>query len=180
MLNLYTETTVQINPSTPASLKQIELPSKYTSDRKSRSSISSTTPNSRIFAKDEKSFANQFLASQGSIYSRQTKVYPRTFLWRVLDNGYTLQIQCADLARSASDQKEAHLTLSLEFQHSIIPAGVAFSDAEKGDVLYVFVITARKELYTLPVPTNAFKSFDNEPGQVVHWCHSETPSSFTI
>lgn len=179
MLSLHIEDAVPIKPPTPSSLILIDLPSSRDPGNKHRSpkeTLGQTVPQ----AKDEETFVKQCLAASGSIYCRQAKTYPRLFLWRVINEGHLLQIQSADTARSASDRKEAHLTLSLSFQNSILPAGVAFADTDRGDALFVFAVTASKELYTLSLNTSFFKSVDSIPENVQEWCSVQSPSSFTI
>ena len=91
-----------------------------------------------------------------------------------------LEIQCADLARSEHDQKEAHLTLSFEFQESIISGGVAFSDADNSGFLWIFVITSNRELHTLSLPTEVFRKEKAIAPDVRQWCRTVVPSSFMI
>ena len=142
MLNLYTETTFQAKPSTPSSLVRVQVPRSDGSYR----NRPFEDPSRQVFPKNEKAYAAEVLSSQTSLYSRQKKAYPRTFHWKVVDNDHALQVQCADLARAADDTQEAHLTLSLEFQDKIIPSGVVFSDTEKEDVLYAFIVTHRPSM----------------------------------
>ena len=178
MLNLYTETNFPVKASTPGSLHHIELPSKNPSEIKNQ-------PQKRrrdrlVRTSDEQTFAKQYLASASSIYFRHTKTYPRTFLWRVLRDSRSLEIQCADTARSASDQKEAHLTLSLDFPNAILPSGVALADGDRGDIISIFVLTESRELYTLSLHTNFFQSAQSIPEDVSTWCHIESPSALTF
>jgi nuclear pore complex protein Nup160 len=181
MLSLYRPTPFQVKPYTPSSLISHEIPTQDGSYRRSRLSTS-TTPNQDLtrLAKDEKSFSKHYLATQSSIYFRRSKAYPRSFLWKVVNEDKVLEIRCADLARSEHDQKEAYLTLSFEFRDSIIPGGVALSDADNTDVLWIFVITSDRELHTLSLPTEAFRDSKAITGDTRTWCRTEVPSSFMI
>lgn len=181
MLNLYRATPFQIKPSTPSSIIRHEIPSQDGSHRRLRfpSSPGPSGDQTRL-AKDEKSFGEQYLATQSSIYFRRTKTYPRSILWKVINEDKSLEIRCADLARAEHDQKEAHLTLSFEFQDSITPGGVALADADNADVLWVFVITSSRELHTLSLPTDVFRNSKALAGDIRQWCRTVVPSSFVI
>jgi nuclear pore complex protein Nup160 len=181
MLNLYRATPFQVKPSTPFSLISHEIPSQDGLHRRSKFSASAKSPGDRTrLAKDEESFGKQYLATQSSIYFRRFKAYPRSFLWKVVNDDKVLEIRCADLTRSEHDQKEAHLTLSFEFQDSIISGGVALSDADNADVLWIFVVTSNRELHTLSLPTEVFRNDKALTGDIRPWCRTVVPSSFTI
>lgn len=184
MLNLYTETALQAKPSTPSSLVRIQVPRSDGSYR----NRPVEDPNRQVFPKNEKAYAAEFLSSQTSLYFRQRKAYPRTFLWKVVDSDHVLQIQCADLARAADDTQEAHLTLSLEFQDKIIPSGVVFSDTEQEDVLYAFVVAHKSsslrgdqyELHTIAIPSNYFRKATNVQKDTKKWCSTYLSSGFVM
>jgi nuclear pore complex protein Nup160 len=183
MLNLYTEITFQAKPSTPASLVRVQVPRLDGSYR----NRPVEDPNRQVFPKNEKAYAAEVLSSQTSLYFREKKAYPRTFLWKVVDSDHVLQVQCADLARAADDTQEAHLTLSLEFQDKIIPSGVVFSDTEQEDVLYAFVLTHKPsairdahELHTIAIPSSYFRNATNIQKDAKKWCSTYEPSSFSM
>jgi nuclear pore complex protein Nup160 len=182
MLNLYVETAVHLAPSTSDSVTTLSLPSanslQILPSRPAPPRVRS--PATLIQAKDEASHAQQYLASEGSIYFRHEKAYPRSFIWRVVEGNKTLEIQCADLARSEHEHDEALLTVRFEVQDLIVPGGVAFSDTENQDVLHVFIITSQKELHTLAVPLDFFRNADKSRGASRRWCKTFVPSSFVI
>lgn len=181
MLGLYAETAVHLAPSqsypvitislSPASNSQI-LP-RTTSPRARHSAVPAP-------AKDEATYAKQYLTSQGSVYFRSVKAYPRTFLWRVLDGSKVLELRCTDLVRSEHETDEALLTVCFEVPDPILPGGVALSDAEDQNVLHAFIITSQKELHTLALPLNLFRDDSNSIADSRRWCKSFVPSSFII
>jgi nuclear pore complex protein Nup160 len=181
MLNLYRATPFQVKPSTPSSLIFHEIPSQDGSYRRSKLSTSTRSAGDQNrLAKDEKSFGQQYLATASSIYFRRSKAYPRSFLWKVVNEDRVLEVRCADLARSEHDQKEAHLTLGFEFHDPIISGGVALSDADNADILWIFVITSNRELHTLSLPTEVFRNNKVITGDIRPWCRTVVPSSFMI
>jgi nuclear pore complex protein Nup160 len=179
MLNLYTETAFQVNPVTPASVVQLRVPRKNGSY--DRSKYTANKPlDGKAHTRDEQSYSSHHLASQSSIYFRQAKSYPRTFYWRVVNNGRVLEIQCADLARSESDTKEAYTTLQFEFQDQIAPNSVAFADLETAHELHVFVCT-KNEVFNLLIPTLAFRDpslLHND--NLSQWCQPVESSTLAI
>ena len=181
MLSLYRATPFQVQPYTPSSLTSHEIPSHDGTYRRSKFSASAKSPpNPTRLARDEKAFSRHYLATQSSIYFRRSKAYPRSFLWNVVNDDRILEIRCADLARSEHDQKEAYLTLSIEFQDSIMSGGVALADADNADVLWVFVITTSRELHTLSLPTEGFRNNRVTTSDVRPQCRTVVPSSFMI
>ena len=181
MLNLYVETVVHLTPPTSnlvitrpvSSASSLQILPRPAPSR----ARTSATPGQ---AKDELSYAQRYLASQGSVYFRCAKAYPRTFIWRVLDGNKTLELRCADLARSEHESHEALLTISFEVQDGIVPGGVELSDTEDQDVLHAFIITTRKELHTLAVPLDFFRNAEESKVDSRKWCKTFVPSSFTI
>ncbi len=181
MLNLYVETAVHLAPSTYNSVVTLSLPSASSLQLLSRT----TSPHAGksvipTRARDEATHVEQFLASQGSIYFRRAKTCPRTFIWRVLEGNKILEIRCADLARSEHELDEALFTVRFEVQDLIIPGGIALSDTEDQDGLHIFIVTSKKELHTLAVPLDFFRSAEVSKGDSRRWCKTFVPSSFTI
>ncbi len=181
MLNLYVETAIHLTPPTSDLVITRPIPSASSLQILPRpgSSRARTSPTPGQ-AKDGVSYSQQFLASQGSVYFRCGKAYPRTFIWRVLDSNRVLELRCADLARSEHEPREALLTIRLEVQNGIAPGGVELSDTEDQDVLHVFIITTHKELHTLAVPLDFFTNAENSKADSRKWCKTFVPSSFTI
>lgn len=102
---------------------------------------------------DEESYARKHLATEGSVFSRPKSRAPRTFLWRVLNDRHTLELQCIDLAQDRRHLgseccSDSWLTFRISLSDAIIPRGVALADDEARDALDVFVITP-KGLYTV-------------------------------
>lgn len=169
MLTLYQEIAFAATPPTSASLLEFQIPRKDGSYDKSKFSKNHAKER-ESYIKDEASYSSHFLASQSSIYFRQAKTYPRTFLWKVVSDGRALQVRCADLARGEDEQQEAYITLSFVFQDDISPSGVSLADFDTGDELYVFVCTRGKEIFSLQIPTTAFQAPDAISNDVAQWC----------
>ena len=180
MLNLYTETAFAVVPATAASLVNVQIPRKNGSyDRSKFPSAKSSA--AKAFTKDERTYSSHLLATQSSIYFRESKKYPRTFHWDVVSDGKVLQIQCADFARSEGDTKEAYNTLRFEFQDRILHRGVTFADQEGGEEIHAFVCTEKNEIFDLRIPTSAFrdsKVLQND--NLRQWCQPLDSSSLGI
>lgn len=179
MLTLYAETALHVTPFTSDSVITLSIPpagSLRPFSRTSRVKGSSLATQAR----DEATYIKQFLASQGSLYFRHAKKYPRSFVWRVLDEGKILELRCADLARSKHETSEAFLTVRFEVQDAILPGGIALSDTEDQEMLHIFLVTSQKELHTLAVPFNLFRNAESAQADSRTWCKTFVPSSFTI
>ncbi|OAP54504.1 hypothetical protein AYL99_10952 [Fonsecaea erecta] len=180
MLNLYTETAFQVTPAAADSVTHLRVPRKNGLYDKTKSA-STRAENGRASRNDQSSYFSQFLASQSSIYFRASKTYPRTFYWKVVNNGKVLQIQCADFARSEADLNEAYLTIQFEFQDQIIPRGVTFADLENLDEISIFVCTDKNEIFNLRVPMRAFHdSRILQSENLNQWCQPLESSTLGI
>ncbi|KIW82701.1 hypothetical protein Z517_05728 [Fonsecaea pedrosoi CBS 271.37] len=180
MLNLYTETAFQVTSATPDSVIRLQVPRKNGSFEKPKSA-STRSENTRAWSKDQHSYASHILASQGSIYFRASKTYPRSFYWKVVNNGRVLLVQCADFARSEGDVNEAYFTVRFEFQDPIIPRGVTFADLESLDEISAFVCTDKNEIFNLRLPTSAFRDpriLQSE--NLTQWCQPLESSALGI
>lgn len=129
---------------------------------------------------DEESYARKHLASEASVYFRRKSRFPRSFLWRVLDDRRLLEVQCVDLVQQRSDsQKEGSLTFHIELPADIVRGGVAFADPEETDALEVFVLTTSNELFTITLKRDLLARdtppTDFDPASVVK---KYAPSSF--
>ncbi|KAL1966499.1 hypothetical protein VTN77DRAFT_4421 [Rasamsonia byssochlamydoides] len=180
MAKIYKETKVDVRPIAPNAVVDIQIPTQETTQRRARFSISSVTTQDIPSIKDEDDFARRYLATQGSLYFRRRKVYPRTFLWRVVDDSKVLEIQSADLVRGSIENHEANLMLRFDFQEAILPSGVALADTEEHEVLNVFVLTASRRLHTLTLRPEFFRRASSIDENVSDWCKACTPSPLTF
>ncbi|KAI9761401.1 MAG: 60S ribosomal protein L35 [Chaenotheca gracillima] len=175
------ETRLNLEPSFPRSTIAIRLPANGAANHSAR------TPQRRILhgidlptADDESSFAKRNLASASSIYFRQNKKHPRSFLWRVLDDGKVLSIQSVDLSKSSDQERDAALTLRLTFSSPIRPGGVCFADSADREPFSVFVLTASNDLYTLTLRPDFFRKSSATENNVEDWCKTYLSTSFSF
>jgi len=179
-LALFKETRIDLEPTSPGSTLHIQIPAHGQSHRSSWLT-QQRRPESNIGApEDEDAFARRHLATSGSVYFRQNKNYPRSFLWRVLEDHKLLELRSIDLTKSEHDRHEATLTLRLAFANPIRTGGVVLSDREDHDALSAFVLTKRNEFYTLTLHPDAFCRAAVTEGNVQDWCKSFVPASFSI
>ncbi|OKL60069.1 hypothetical protein UA08_04475 [Talaromyces atroroseus] len=182
MAKIYKETKVDVRPVEASAVVDIQIPTQENAQRRVRLSLSSGAAHDDIIGiKDDEDFAKRYLATQGSVYFRQRRVYPRTFLWRVVNENKVLEIQSTDVSKSTIDHNEANLVLRLDFQEAILPSGVALADTEDHDVLNVFVLTSSRRLYTIALRPEFFRRASSIDENIQDWCKSFTPSplSFT-
>lgn len=180
MAKIHKETKVDVRPIAPNAVVDIQIPTQETAQRRARFSISSVTAQDIPSIKDEDDFARRYLATQGSLYFRRRKAYPRTFLWRVVDDNKVLEIQSADLVRGGIEHHEANLMLRFDFQEAILPSGVALADTEEHEVLNVFVLTASRRLHTLALRPEFFRRASAIDENILDWCKACTPSPLTF
>lgn len=179
MAKIYKDTRVDLRPFSSATVANIQVSTSESAFRRPRFSIS-TAPDNVPIAKDEDEFARRYLATQSAVYFRKRRTYPRTFIWRVVNDNKVLEIQCADLAKSGTEHFEYNVTLRLNFQEQILPSGVALADSEEHEVLNVFVITASKQLHTLALRPEFFRRPESVDENVADWCKTCTPAPLSF
>ncbi|QIX02526.1 hypothetical protein AMS68_008043 [Peltaster fructicola] len=107
-------------------------------------------PYDEISGLDEEAYSKKHLASEASVFFRESSHNPRSILWRVLDGRQLLELQSVDLVQVRQQAKhESCLTFHVSFSAAIIPGGVALADSQASDALEVFVVTSANELYTI-------------------------------
>lgn len=180
MAKAYKENKIDFRPFARNVAVDIPIPTHENDNSRARFTIASGSPRNTLPIKDEDDYAKRFLATQGSIYFRRRRIYPRTFSWRVVNDNKILEIQAADLTRSSHDPHEASLQLRFEFQDGIIPSGVALADAEDHEVLNVFVLTRTNRLYTLSLRPEFFRRVASIDENITDWCRSYIPAPLTF
>jgi len=177
-LCLFKETRVDLEPTNPGSVIQIQLPSTSTFIRSSRSQRrvlkSSTT------YQNEETFSKGCLASSSSIYFGHSKKYPRSFLWRTLEDNKVLELRSVDLVKSDREHKEATQILRFGFPSTVQPGCVALADTEDQNSLSVFVLTKGNELYTLNLRRDFFCHAAASDDGIEKWCKVFRPPTFSI
>lgn len=121
---------------------------------------------------DESTFAREHLATDASVYFRPDGRYPRSFLWRLLDDRKALEIQSVDLSEDVKEKTEALLTLVLRFPAAIRPFCIGFADSEDKDAIDIFAITTTNELWTLTLLKDYFVRLKSTEDMPPGWCKS--------
>lgn len=175
----YKETRLDLDPATQGSTIAIRLPAYGASAWPSKTGQKRAHITELPISEDENAFKSRHLASAGSIYHRSYHTSPRSFLWRVLEDGKVLSIRAVDITKQR-DSLDANLTLRLSFPNSIKPSCIAFSDSKEHDVLTVFVLTESKHLYTLNLRPEYFRRPSSTEDNVGDWCKSYLSSAFAF
>jgi hypothetical protein len=176
---LYREARLNVEPAFPGSTIAFNLPATSLSTFGTRTSAKRTVIQEQYADQDEDAFTRRHLATDGSMFFRQHHAYPRSFLWRVLDNRKMLEIQSADLDHGEGDRFEANLTLLLQFPSPIRPFCIALAESIDRDALTVFAITTANELYVLTIHRDFFISPAASEQDIENWCKRAEPALFS-
>ncbi|KAF4971064.1 hypothetical protein FSARC_2012 [Fusarium sarcochroum] len=147
---LFKETRVNLEPPTSSSVVTIRVPSNSIHSRNHRKPARENT------VEDETTFRLRNLASLSSIYHRQWHDTPRSFLWRILEDGTLLSIRAVDVCKK-TQVADSPLVLNFHFSVPIQPGCVAFSDPEEHDSLCVFVLDQAYQLYSFTLRPDLFR-----------------------
>ncbi|KAF2761656.1 hypothetical protein EJ05DRAFT_507300 [Pseudovirgaria hyperparasitica] len=187
--HLYKEIRLDLEQFQRHSTIAITLPSSNAASFLSRSQHKRTILNENFVEQDENAFARRHLASEGSVFFRSLNKYPRSFLWRLLDDRKVLEIRSVDPTRDISRAKsrekegthpEAFLTFLLAFPTAIKPFGIALADLEDRDAIAVFAITTSNEIYTITLAKTFFSKPEASEQDPSEWCKIHTPTSFSF
>lgn len=176
---LYKEARLNIEPAFPGSTIAFTLPSSSLSTFGARPSVKRSVVTEQYADQDEDAFTRRNLASDGSMFFRRHHPYPRSFLWRVLDNKKMLEIQAVDIDHDFSDKFEANLTLLLQFPSPIRPFCVALAEPSDRDALTIFAITTANELYTITLHRDFFTNPAASEQDIETWCKRSEPALFS-
>ena len=176
-LYLTNETRVDLDPPTPPSLIQIQLPSTNAFGRIARSER--RVVNSVPTYDDEDTFSRSCIASASSIHFGKSRRHPRNFLWRVREDSKVLELRSADLSKGERETREATLTLQLGFLGTIRHGCVSFAD-DGQDILSAFVLTKGNDLFTLSIPVDFFCNATASEKDVDSWCKTFKPATFSM
>lgn len=146
MQYLFKETRLNLEPP-PSSVVTVRLPGSERSQRKAANGLP---------AEDETAFQSKNLASASSIYHRKHHDSPRSFLWRVLEDGKVLSVRAVDVCRK-NRAADAPLVLNFHFATPIQPDCVAFADSVEHDALCFFVLDQSYHLWTFTLRPDQFR-----------------------
>ena len=177
-LCLHKEVRVGLDPISPYSIIQLQLPSTSTFSRTTR--VQRMVADAIPPSKSEDEFKGRNIASSGSIHFRRTGKYPRSILWRCLENNAVLELRSVDLNKVESEAKEAGLILRFGFPSTIRNGGIALADSTEDDTLSIFVLTKSNELYTLMLKPQFFCQASASEDEFERWCKTFKPSSLSI
>ena len=176
-LCLFKETLVDLE-SPSSTVVQIQLPSSSPFSVRSRQQqrLLKTTP----VYKNADSFSKAFLATSGSLHFSCHSSYPRSILWRVLQEQKVLELRSWDLSKSERETKEAALTVQLYFPTPIKDGGVALADSADQNIVNVFTLTKGNELYTCSIRKNFFCHPAASEEDAGSWCKIYKPATFSM
>jgi nuclear pore complex protein Nup160 len=169
----FKETRLNLEPSSAASIVHIRVPSPSSNSRANGRKSTKTYEASE----DENGFRLKNLAIASSVYHRLWHDSPRSFLWRVLDDGTILNLRAIDVCKQEK-AAEAPLILNFHFSAPIQPSCVAFSDPKEHDALYIFVLDTSNYLYSFSLRPDAFRKRSAIESGLGETCKVYLPAAF--
>lgn len=169
MQYLHKETRLNLEPPALSSVATIRVPSASSQARGYRKL---TRDNS---VEDETTFRYKNLATTSSIYHRQWHDSPRSFLWRILEDGTLLSIRAVDVCRKAN-AADAPMILNFHFEVPIQTGCVAFADSEEHDALSVFVLDQAYQLYWFTLRPDYFRKRAAVDAGLSELCKVQSPA----
>ncbi len=150
----YKETRLNFEPSSSAFIVDLELPSTVSQGWNLRRANGSLDKSHTHAESDE--LRARTCATASSTYHRKYHAYPRSFLWRLLEDDMVLSIRSIDVLRP-DKVADAPLVLNLHFSHPVRPACIALTDPQDHDALTIFVLDTANQLYTLFLRPDSFR-----------------------
>lgn len=145
----FKETRLNFEPSSPTLVVDVQLVSE--SSKNKRQNNGSTRSNA-----DNSTLRAQNCATTSAIYHRKHHQYPKSFLWRVLDDNNCLSLRTVDVCKPEKTP-DTNLILNFHFPHAIRPACIALSDPPDHDAIAVFILDEVGQLFTLFLRPDSFR-----------------------
>ncbi|GAP90493.1 putative DNA repair protein rad51 [Rosellinia necatrix] len=147
----FKETRLDFEPSSALVVVGVQLTAATNLSKSRRQTSSSTRLNG-----GDGALRTRDCAAASSIYHRTYHQYPRSFLWRVLEDDSILSLRVVDLYKPV-EPSDASLILNFHFPNAIRPSCIALSDSAEHDALNVFVIDEVGQLYSLFMRPESFR-----------------------
>lgn len=167
---LFKETRLNLEPPSQSSFVTIRVPSGSGSRGRSKPSHD---------VEDETTFRLKNLATAASIYRRKWHDSPRSFLWRVLEDGTLLSIRAVDVGKK-DKAADASLIINFHFTVPIQQGCVVFSDPEEHDALCVHVLDQSCYLYTFTLRPDLFKRKGAVDAGLPEICKVQAPAGLSF
>ncbi|RDA88031.1 hypothetical protein CP532_5258 [Ophiocordyceps camponoti-leonardi (nom. inval.)] len=164
---LFKETRLNLEPPSLAVQVVIRVPSKQ------------RLPSRDPSGDDETTFRLKNLAVASSIYHRKWHDAPRSFLWRVLEDGRALSIRVADIYKR-DKTPDAPLVLHFAFDQPIQPGCLAFADPQEHDALCIFVLDQASQLFTFTLRPEMFRRRAAVDASLSELCKVQSPTGLTF
>lgn len=172
---LFKETRINLEPSSSASVINIRVPSPADG----RAAPRKPQGADKTASEDESTFKLKNLATASSIFHRKWHNAPRSFLWRVLEDGQVLNLRAVDVSKQEKDA-DAPLTLNFRFASPIKPSCVAFADPREHDALSMFVLDDSNYLYSFTLRPDYFRKRSAIEAGPAEACKVYLPSVFSF
>lgn len=181
----FIEVQLNLEPQSSAYVVDLKLPTTVAPGRGARrakaqaaSSNGSSSITGDHFRRSRScaSVSSIFRRSGSSHDNHQTKKYPRSLLWRVVEDDTVLSIRSADVVKPNSAQP-ASLVLNLEFPHAVRPACIAFHDSPEHDAVHIFALDTANQLYNIVLRAESFRKRFIAEGAVGEWCRVHVPNA---
>ncbi|KAI0012913.1 nucleoporin Nup120/160-domain-containing protein [Xylariaceae sp. FL0662B] len=162
---VYKETRLNFEPSSTAFTLDIKLPSSASQVRR------------QVKGSKNDVFRTRNCATASSTYHRKYHTFPRSFLWRVLEDDTVLSIRTIDVCKPKK-AFDTNLILNFRFQHPIRPNCIALFDPQDHDALSIFVLDTANQLYTLFLRPDSFRKRSFAEAGLGDACKIYQPNAF--
>lgn len=169
---LFKETRLNLEPPSSASVITIRVPSSSGGRGRSKSNHDSSI-------EDETTFRLKNLANSASIYRRQWHDSPRSFLWRILEDGTLLSVRVVDVCKK-DKVADTSLIFNFHFSTPIQPGCVTFSDPEEHDALCINVLDQSTQLYTFTLRPDHFRKRAAVDAGLPDICKVQSPAGLSF
>jgi nuclear pore complex protein Nup160 len=169
---LFKETRLSLEPPSSAAVVNIKVPIpqfqvRTASRRQTNGDFNAT--------EEELAFRRKNLASASSVFHRRWHDSPRSFLWRILEDGTILSVRAVDVCKQEK-VPDTPLVLNFHFSMPIRPSCLALADSKDHDALYIFVMDQDNFLHSLTLRPDAFRKRSFIDSAIPDLCKSYRPS----
>jgi nuclear pore complex protein Nup160 len=171
---LFKETRLNLEPSSPSVIINIQVPRLANQGRSANRRAVNGDSNA---TEEEIEFRRKNLATASSISHRLWHDSPRSFLWRVIEDGTILSVRAVDVCKQERES-DAPLILNFHFSVPIIPSCIALADPKDHDALCIFVLDETYHLHYISLRPDAFRKRSTMETGFSEICKSYLPPVF--
>ena len=125
-------------------------------------------------------FSKHYGATSASVFHSSSSRFPRSFLWRIVQDQKVLEVRAVDLSSDVDESRDVCYTIQLHIDSQLRHGAISLAEDDDASVIYIFALAKSNEIYTIALPKAFFSSLKASEEDVSRWCSVIQPAPFSI